>query len=275
MEKKKINKEKKKRNNLPLLMALCAVIGTSCSVLALTQNFSLDNLFNKSSSDIIINPETVINCEYIPATTTSVFQATNGDIEVSTDGHVQVPLFYSSLEKVTTSEYVGIISYKVKFNSNGYAGIDIPVCPASNSIKSVEFLLHKDNNNIRVESMFSSHHNDDEEYSRGCLTEESAIAYSKYIENINTDDFVNVDIYWMKHGSTTRFKIKVNGNLVEWSDFVEKPYYYGTSTTEYYYFKVNGTYLDYNVSGNTFPVAPIYLDFYDVQATVKDIVINN
>ena len=267
MEKKKINKEQKKKNNLPLIMALCAVIGTTCSVLALTQDFSFDGMFNKSSSDIIINSENVIDCEYLPATNTSVFQASNGDIQVSTDGHVQVPLFYTSLEKVIPGDYTGNLSFNVDFKSDGFLGFNIPFHKdISNYLdcEDISLYIQNSNNKLRLVAMKGTHHNDNN-FELDCFSEDSFIAYSDYVENNGN---ANIELYWYRNGNLPAFHFKINGKSIKWSNYVE------VSTSESgNVFKVDGYDLIFKPSIYVFSKEPIYLDCYDVQATVKNLIV--
>ena len=281
MEKKKINKEKKKRNNLPIIMALCAIIGTSCSILALTQDFNLGGLFGDSRSDLVINSETIINCEYKPATTTNVFQAENGDIQVSTDGHVQVPLFYTSLEPVIPGSYeytsyntyafnfAGNISCNITFNSDGYVGFAIETCPnMSNVNRMTNIYIQKDSKGLRAFAMKSEHQNS-ENLNLDCFTENSAVAYSDYIDS---GDIVDVQIYWYLYNGYAAFKVKVNGSFVKWADLIDNG---KVADLENSFYEIDGERLisAFTVNKNKFK-NPIYLDCYDVQATVKNLTVD-
>ena len=254
MEKKKINKEKKKRNNLPIIMALCAVIGTSCSVLALTQDFSLGSIFESPSStyDVIISPENVHDCTLLPATTTSVFQATNGDIEISTDGHIQVPLFDSNYEKIIPTE-IYTLSFNLNLKSNGAIGFTFPFRYTGSASKNFPSLYLNNDNGV-LSLYFAETHHLYNEYgnSLDCFTDAGIRAYADLSDITDLSDIEFKIVY-----NNEKYNILINGKAVEW-------FKVGSSNIQ-----VNGNTLDSSVHYTT--DLPICLDAYKVQATIKNL----
>ena len=251
MEKKKINKEKKKRNNLPIIMALCAVIGTSCSVLALTQDFSLGSIFNSPSStyDVIISPENVHDCTLLPATTTSVLQATNGDIEISTDGHIQVPLFDSKYDKIKSSK-VFTMSFDLDLKTNGAIGFTFPYRYNSSNSKNFPSLYLNNDNGVLSLYFTKVHHLYNEyETTLDCFSEDSILAYAD-LSDIKDLSNIKVKILY----NDEKYTVLINGKNVEW--FIVKDIY------------IRDNALDSSVHFNA--DLPICLDAYNVQATITN-----
>lgn len=262
MEKKKINKEKKKRNNLPIIMALCAVIGTTCSVLALTQDFNLDSIFESPSSsyNVLIAPENVHDCTLLPATTTSVFQAENGDIEISTDGHIQVPLFDSNYEKIIPQqETVFTLNCNLNIKTDGYIGFTFPyecyVGDSSNSVNRPSIFIKNSGGVIGLYYVQTNHLCDSYGKMLDCFSEDKLLAYS------DLSDITDLSNIKLKFLFTNNYVyVSINGRNVEWfkiNDNVSLVY--------------SGTSLYFSRGTSAKSSRPIVIDAYNISANINNL----